>query len=986
MSSREGRGRLASLASLASKFTAFLRGPTVSPVVETSTGALSSLVVLGARLASRVSRSVAVVVVGPPYAPRARRRNGAGGVVPEGDVPEPEPQPFAAGEEESPPGPQGGEERLLLPSLAGPAQSAFRSFSQRRGGPAPLGTAFRSGPAAASPASDALGRPSADGTAFQEAPADSGAGYSSSPVSALLSFQSAVTGAASAASALFQQAVVRSPAENATGGVETPRPLTEARGDSRPSPNAGGRPAGGTEFQPGAPASLPAYLTATAIEAPPPQPPTVSPVSPGVSDTAFKSVQIGNIQVPSKVSGGSPGKSATNMQSTTVDPSGAPGAEVRPMPNAGASPAPHVAAIGPPTDGAATSSTSDSSSGSRAPSPAAADLSAPPPASARPSGPALGPAPGSSLPASGPLIRPGPLVSGRPGQLDPTTPAVPAGSALPDAPLSQPIPPPAAAVPELGSTPSLQEAAAQPPLGQHGGVQASGAVAESIPPFSMDWRWSGAVAQMAAAQGLLSSYIGSPVSSQSSFSPRGVPRAPRGSSLVPPEAASPGGLAAAAPSQTVGRITAPESTGVEGRASQSSPGDASGTALQGGAPAVSPTGSSVVPRESLLSHKSLAPQEEVGALTPFGMVASLRSALAGSMSEALGTSAAAPPSALPASSGVAGTPSAKPPSKSPAPSAGGTPPPEAEVERELRPGLSAMTSNSPAFQGGGAESSEARPAPSATWAAAPPIPRVPGAAGWQPPSQTSSSAAASPDAPTPPTEAASPATGAGTPAGASVAAGSTGSAPFSQVRAPPLVSPSPRGPSASTPVGSASNLGPAASQNALGGAGPGATEGVRVGAHGLAATPPTQPRFLPPPAAPSSAPGSLGAALGRALTSPAAARAVASAAGLGLMRESLVAPHPHPVPRASSVETAVIPASPPDRQLATEGESALLARREAESVLEPVTVEEAGLSADDDRPPESRDGTGSREQAELLAMRKTIERILQEELRRYGIQ
>ncbi len=79
------------------------------------------------------------------------------------------------------------------------------------------------------------------------------------------------------------------------------------------------------------------------------------------------------------------------------------------------------------------------------------------------------------------------------------------------------------------------------------------------------------------------------------------------------------------------------------------------------------------------------------------------------------------------------------------------------------------------------------------------------------------------------------------------------------------------------------------------------------------------------------------------------------------------------------------PAAPAGQQLVT-GESRAPGEREgSESVFELPTGEEAPL-AEEERQPESREENGSRDQDELSAMRKTIERLLQEELRRYGIQ
>ncbi len=885
MSSPRDSGRLASLAS---RFAAFLKGPRVGPVVESTTASLSSLVDLGARLASRVSRSVAVVVTGPPYTPKVRRRAAARGVGPEEAAPDIELQTVPS-QQESPSGGPGGEDRALFPSLTSPMQAAFRSFSQRGGGPAPSTTAFQPVPAAGSSSSAAQGPSSTGETAFHDLSADSGSSYPSSPAATLLSFQGAMTGAASAAASVLQQAVAPSPVGYATGGAAMPAVSNAAaRGESQPSSGTGGPPAGSTQFQTSPPAPQPGYQASTAVQAPPPPPAGTAGPPAVLSTAAFRSVSTGTRAVAPEASGSAAEKSATSPQPGGPEPQSPPQVAAQPMPNPAApppsgfpgQPAQQEQAVSPASPSLSSSALIPSLAAAASTSSAAAYLGVPPPPSAGPSALVLGPASASSRPGGGGPMPPkptGPSQSLEPG---PASQAVTTESALREASQTQPNPPPAPAteegtpptiergppsdvarspeeqpaaesVPglspaprappigleaassrhagtepvalELGPAPPLPGVSAQPSPEQQGTAPASpGGGTTSTVPFSMDWRWSAAIVRMAATQALLSSYLGGTGVSQVPLAPPGVPRAANASSAVQPEPAAP------APPSDIGPSAPPGPTG--------------------GPPSTeSPRGPEESPTTPPMPQASPAVPEASGSevLTPFGIVASMQSAFAGSrVAEVLGTSAAAPPSPPPPAARIV-PPSAPPPTAGlpsegygpraaplPAELAGGNAPSAGELELGLRPAPPPSGSVPFPSQSREAESRAAPPAPSAPSVAAVSVPPLPAATRAPVPPQVPS---ATPAAPTVPSQRARApvSTGGGVePAGAPVAVPETpgGLASLSRVEVPPPAPPSPRGPPSPTPMGTTVVFSPAAFESAIRGVRPGVpeAEGARL--------------------------------------------------------------------------------------------------------------------------------------------------------------
>jgi hypothetical protein len=190
------------LASIASRFTNFLRGPSVRPVLSGTSSSLSSLVQIGAGFASRLMRSVVVTVSGPPYSPMRRRRTSVAAVSP-GPADEVE-EEIAESAEELQEGP-GAMERASFPSLSRAAQTAFsHTMSTSRLPTVSLNGVSRS--IAQEGSSMETSDTTTPGTSFQEQVARAAV----SPTAAMLSFQSAATGVFFIASSVIQQGFLSS--------------------------------------------------------------------------------------------------------------------------------------------------------------------------------------------------------------------------------------------------------------------------------------------------------------------------------------------------------------------------------------------------------------------------------------------------------------------------------------------------------------------------------------------------------------------------------------------------------------------------------------------------------------------------------------------------------------------------------------------------------------------------------------------------------
>jgi hypothetical protein len=189
------------LASAASRFIRFLRGPSVGPVLGETTSSVSSLVRYGAGLASRLMRSVVITVAGPSYFPRRKRRAATRTTVSPDAEEETDDEVPRESPEESQDDPEAFE-RASFPSFSRSSQTALTrmALSNR----APPGTSFT--PSRLQNSTEAtVSAPADSDTTFQ----DDVVRASVSPIAAALSFQTAATGVASVAASTFEMSLLQ---------------------------------------------------------------------------------------------------------------------------------------------------------------------------------------------------------------------------------------------------------------------------------------------------------------------------------------------------------------------------------------------------------------------------------------------------------------------------------------------------------------------------------------------------------------------------------------------------------------------------------------------------------------------------------------------------------------------------------------------------------------------------------------------------------
>lgn len=540
------------LASAASRFIRFLRGPSVSPVLGETTSSVSSLVRFGAGLASGLMRSIVITVAGPPYFQGRKRRGAARTTAPPGAEEETEDE--APGE--SPEGSQDDPaafERASFPSFSPNSQTAFTrmALSNR----APPGTSFtpyrfQNSTEATVPA------PADSDTAFQE----DAARASVSPAAVMLSFQTAATGVASVAASAFEMGLLQSegqvpgtafsPAETRTSPprkigaqvsvADTPDSASLPAPDTTP---AEASPLGQQSYMRGTNGMAPATVASTprlissllmpaseVIKGPVPSYPGVSVDSGGTVETVRAPVEAPRTSAPVPSSGdGSPSGSTTKAGKRVQSPAALSSSAARfPATPVTPGPSPSTAPSSTPSP---TTSSRPTSPAASVPSPLSTSLAA-------------------AAAVSAAVARLG-LVA-NPGSAGGTSPARERASLPVSSEQQAAIPPTVSAMAGSG----LQEwTGPNPPTGSAGATYTSHSVASPSPgPLGqaqpvLGARWTGVIAKIAESQGLLASAVSAstlirsfhataelpstePESESSTFKPA-LREAPRGAQAAP---------------------------------------------------------------------------------------------------------------------------------------------------------------------------------------------------------------------------------------------------------------------------------------------------------------------------------------------------------------------------------------------------------------------------------------------------------------------